>query len=80
MELLLSIKSISKGKGKEMAENRNEAREILAKKKWMSFVKHDNREVWVLSDGSYDCTSFDIFDPEFNTTDIEIALNYLYPN
>ena len=66
--------------GKKMEEKRDKARAILAKKEWMSFIEYDNRHVVVLSDGSYDCLSYDRFDPEFRTTNIEVALDYLFPN
>lgn len=58
-------------------ELREKARKILNDGKWLSAVKEGDREVEICHDGFY-CHSWDRFDPEFTTTDIEEAINYLY--
>ena len=59
-----------------MKELRNEARETL--KHLFAYVEHDDRSVTVYS-GGYHCNSWNRFDPEFITDDINVAIDYLYP-
>lgn len=61
-----------------LEELRENARQILNSGKWLSNIKSDNREVQIHHNGFY-CHSRNRFDPEFTTTDIEEAINYLYP-
>ena len=61
-----------------MEELREEARKILTDGKWLSVVEAGDREVQVNWNGFY-CHSWDRFDPEFVTTDIEEAISFLYP-
>lgn len=61
-----------------MMELREKAMEILKEGKWLSGVSYNNRTVTVVNDG-YECSSFERFDPEFTTQDINVAINYLYP-
>ena len=60
--------------------DRKHAREILAQGKWLSTVENGSRGVMVLHDTSFDCYSTERFDPEFRTTNMKAALDYLFPN
>lgn len=61
-----------------MMELRENAMEILKEGKWLASVSYGSRTVTVVSDG-YECSSSERFDPEFTTQDINVAINYLYP-
>lgn len=61
-----------------MEELRNKAIETLKNGGWLTTVAEGERQVSVYSDGYY-CSSSDRFDPEFTTKDINIAVDYLYP-
>lgn len=61
-----------------LEELREKARQILNNGKWLSVVKSDDREVQINHDGFF-CHSWNRFDSEFTTNDIEEAINYLYP-
>lgn len=61
-----------------MEELRENAREILSTGKWLESVSYGERTVMITSNG-YECSSSERFDPEFTTQDINIAINYLYP-
>lgn len=61
-----------------MRELRENAREILSTGKWLESVSCEERTVTIIRDG-YECSSSDRFDPEFTTQDMDIAINYLYP-
>lgn len=61
-----------------MSELREKAMKILKEGKWLASVSYGNRTVTVVSDG-YECSSSERFDPEFTTQDINVAINYLYP-
>lgn len=60
-----------------LEELRNKAKETLSKG-WLSTVRVGDRSVCCYSDG-FHCESWDRFDPEFTTLDIDEAINYLYP-
>lgn len=61
-----------------MEELRKRAYEILANGGWLASVSEDERTVTVCTNG-FDCTSMNNHDPEFTTSDINEAVNYLYP-
>ena len=61
----------------KLEELREKARQILTSGKWLSSITEGERSVCVYSDGLH-CSSWNRFDPEFTTTDIEEAINYLY--
>lgn len=58
---------------------RIKAKETLQNGKWLESVSYDNRTVTIVSNG-YECSSSDRFDAEFTTQDIDVAIDYLYPN
>lgn len=58
---------------------RNKAKETLQNGKWLTSVSYDNRTVTIVSNG-YECSSYDRFDAEFTTKNIDDAIDYLYPN
>lgn len=62
-----------------MEELRNKAKETLQNGKWLESVTYGERTVTIVSNG-YECNSFDHFDAEFTTQDIDVAIDYLYPN
>lgn len=62
-----------------MEELRINAKETLQNGKWLTSVSYDNRTVTIVSNG-YECSSSDRFDAEFTTQDIDVAIDYLYPN
>lgn len=61
-----------------MMELREKAMKILKEGKWLASISYGNRTVTVVSDG-YECSSSERFDPEFTTQDINVAIDYLYP-
>lgn len=58
---------------------RIKVKETLQNGKWLESVSYDNRTVTIVSNG-YECSSSDRFDAEFTTQDIDVAIDYLYPN
>ena len=58
---------------------RVKAKETLQNGKWLESASYDNRTVTIVSNG-YECSSSDRFDAEFTTQDIDVAIDYLYPN
>ena len=58
---------------------RVKAKETLQNGKWLESVSYDNRTVTIVYNG-YECSSSDRFDAEFTTQDIDVAIDYLYPN
>ena len=62
-----------------MEELRNKAKETLQNGKWLESVTYGERTVTIVSNG-YECSSFDRFDAEFTTQNIDEAIDYLYPN
>lgn len=61
-----------------LEELRKKAYELLNSNKWMASISEGEKSVTVYSDGLY-CSSMNRFDHEFFTNDIEVAVNYLYP-
>lgn len=61
-----------------LKELRESAREILKSGKWLASVSYGERTVVIMNNG-YECSNSERFDPEFVTQDINIAINYLYP-
>lgn len=61
-----------------LKELREKAYELFSSNKWMSSISEGERSVIVYSDGLY-CSSINRFDPNFTTDNIEVAVNYLYP-
>lgn len=61
-----------------LEELRKKAYDLFNSNKWMHSISEGERSVTIFSDGLH-CSSWDRFDPEFTTNDIEVAVNYLYP-
>lgn len=61
-----------------LEELRKKAYELLNSNKWMASISEGERCVTVYEDGLY-CSSMNRFDPEFTTDNIDVAVNYLYP-
>lgn len=61
-----------------LEELRKKAYELFTSNKWMASISEGERSVIIFSDGLY-CSSMNRFDPEFTTDNIEVAVNYLYP-
>ena len=75
----MAISLVTKQEETKMEELRNKAKETLQNGKWLESVTYDNRTVTIVSNG-YECSSFDRFDAEFTTQNIDDAIDYLYPN
>lgn len=59
-----------------LKKQRNEAKEKL--NHWLGSVSNAERTVTRVSNG-YDCNSYNRYDIEFLTVNLNDALNYLYP-
>lgn len=59
-------------------ELRNKVTDKLKNGGWLTTVTEGERTVSVYSNG-YHCSSADRFDVEFTTKDINVAVDYLYP-
>lgn len=75
----MAISLVTKQEETKMEELRNKAKETLQNGKWLESVTYGERTVTVVSNG-YECSSFDRFDAEFTTQNIDDAIDYLYPN
>lgn len=73
------ISLVTKQEETKMQELRNKAKETLQNGKWLESVTYGERTVTIVSNG-YECSSFDRFDAEFTTQNIDDAIDYLYPN
>lgn len=62
-----------------MEELRNKTKGTLKNGKWLTSVSYYDRTVTVVSNG-YECSSSDRFDQEFTTENLDVAIDYLYPN
>ena len=61
-----------------LEELRKKAYELFNSNKWMTTILEGERSVTIYSDGLR-CSSINRFDPEFTTDNIDVAVNYLYP-
>ena len=67
---------------REIKMTREKAKQILESGKLYQTIKNDpedEREIYRCSDGIH-CNSWNKFDHEFVTNEIETALDYIYPN
>lgn len=61
-----------------LEELRKKAYELFNSNKWMASISEGERRVTVYENGLC-CSSMNRFDPEFTTNNIDVAVNYLYP-
>lgn len=64
--------------GKMLEELRKKAYKLFNSNKWMASISEGERCVTIYENGLC-CSSMNCFDPEFTTNDIDVAVNYLYP-
>lgn len=61
-----------------LEELRKKAYDLFSSNKWMASISEGERSVTIFLDGLH-CSSWNCSDPEFTTDNIEVAVNYLYP-